>query len=106
MPLSVIEKTFTAKCFSVIHEQFAESQNGLSNLLCLLSLISQTAVDRDDVKHTVNMLSSTETDDAYMSEVATELQSFAYHTLLLALSEITYPFLTFLLTVLQGLSFT
>ena len=71
-PLSVIEENFTAKDFSVIHEQFAESQNGLTNLHSLLSVISQTAVDRDDVKHAINMLTSTETDDANMSEVATE----------------------------------
>ena len=51
------------------------------------------------------MLTSTETDDANMSEVATEVQTFAHHTLLLALSEITSPFFTFLLTVLQVLRF-
>ena len=32
-----------------------------------------------------------------MSEIATDLQTFDHHTLLLALSEITSPFLTFLL---------
>ena len=68
-------------------------------------MISQTAVDRDDVKHAINMLTSTETDDANMSKVATELQTFAHHTLLLALGEITSPFFTFLLTVLQMLCF-
>ena len=95
VPLSVIEENFTAKDFSAIHEQFAESQNGLTDLHSLLSVISQTAVDRDDVKHAINMLTSTETDDANMSEVATELQTFAHHTLVLALSEITSPFFTF-----------
>ena len=45
VPLSVIEDNFTAKEFSVIHEQFAESQNGLTDLHSLLSVISQTAVD-------------------------------------------------------------
>ena len=105
VPLSKIEENFTAKYFSVIHEQFAKSQNGLTNLHSLLSVISQTAEDRDDVKHTTNMLTSTKTDDANMSEVATELQTFANHTLLLALSEITSQFFTFLLTVLQVLCF-
>ena len=52
------------------------------------------------------MLTSTETDDANMFEVATELQTFVHHTLLLALSEISSPFFMFLLTVLQMLSFT
>ena len=69
-------------------------------------MISQTAVDQVLVKHIVNMLTSTETDGSNMSEVATELQNFAHHTLLLALSEITSPFFTFLQTVLQVLSLT
>ena len=61
---------------------------------------------RNDIKHAINLLTSTETYDANMSEVATELQTFAQHTSLLALSEITLPFFTFLLTVLQVLSFS
>ena len=40
-----------------------------------------------------------------MSEVATDLQTFAYRTLLFALSEITCPIVTFLFTVIQVLSF-
>ena len=56
------------------------------------------------------MLTSTETVDANMSEVATELLTFSHYTSLLALS-VTSPFYTCLLTVLQsvmlnfGLSF-
>ena len=104
-PLSVIEENFTAKDFSIIHEQFAESQNDLTDLQSRLSVISQTAIDWNDVKHAINMLTSTKTDNANMSEVATDLQTFTHHTLLLALSEITSPFFTFLLTVLQVLCF-
>jgi len=96
-PLTVIEENFTAKDFSCIHEQFAESQNGLTDLHSLLSVISQTAVDRDEVNIALNMLTSSETDDANTIEVATELQIFAHQTLLLALSEITSPVLTFVL---------
>ena len=44
-------------------------------------------------------------DDANMSEVAIELQTFALHILLLALSEITFTFFTFLLIVLPVLCF-
>ena len=105
MPLSVIKDNFTAKDFFGIHEQFVESQNCLIILHSPLSVISQTAVDRDDVKHAINMLTSTETDDANMCEVSTELHTFAHHTLLLALSEITSPFVTFLLTGFQVLCF-
>ena len=83
VPLSVIEENFTAKDFSVIHEQLAESQNGLTDLHLILFVISQKAVDRDDVKHVINMLTSTETDDANMSEVASELLTFAHHQSLL-----------------------
>ena len=105
-PLSVIEEeNFTAKDFSIIHEQFAKSQNDLTDLQSRLSVISQTAIDWDDVKHAINMLTSTKTDNANMSEVATDLQTFAHHILLLALSEITSPFFTFLLTILQVLCF-
>ena len=49
------------------------------------------------------MLTSTETDNA---NSMSELQTFADHTLPLALIDITSPFFTFLLTVLQVLSFT
>ena len=68
-------------------------------------MISQTAVDRDEVKNATNMMISTEDECANMSEVATDLQTFAHRTLLLALSEITSPIVTFLFTVIQVLSF-
>ena len=48
---------------------------------------------------------STEDESANMSEVATDLQTFAHRTLLLALSEITSPIVTFLFTVIEVLSF-
>ena len=105
VPLTVIKENFTAKDFSIIHEQFAESQNGLTDLHSLLSVISQTAVDRDEVKNAISMMISTEDESANMSEVATDLQTFAHRTLLLALSEITSPIVTFLFTVIQVLSF-
>ena len=104
-PLSVIEENFTAKDFSIIHEQFAESQNDLTDLQSRLSVISQTAIDWNDVKHAINMLTSTKTDNANMSEIATDLQTFDHHTLLLALSEITFPFLTFLLNCFTSVMF-
>ena len=103
--LTVIKENFTAKDFPIIHEQFAESHNGLTDLHSLLSAISQTAVDRDEVKNAINMMISTEEESANMSEVATDLQTFAHRTLLLALSEITSPIVTFLFTVIQVLSF-
>ena len=53
----------------------------------------------------INMMISTEDESANMSEVATDLQTFAHRTLLLALSEITSPIVTFLFTVIQVLSF-
>ena len=68
-------------------------------------MISQTAVDRDEVKNAINMMISTKDESANMSEVATDLQTFAHRTLLLALSEITSPIVTFLFTVIQVLSF-
>ena len=105
VPLTVIKENFTAKDFSIIHEQFAESQNGLTDLHFLLSVISQTAVDRDKVKNAINMMISTEDESANMSKVATDLQTLVHRTLLLALSEITSPIVTFLFTVIQVLSF-
>ena len=58
VPLTVIKENFTAKDFFIIHEQFAESQNGLTDLHSLLSVISQTAVDRDEVKNAINVMIS------------------------------------------------
>ena len=84
VPLTVIKENFTAKDFSIIHEQFAESQNGPTDLHSLLSVISQTTVDRDEVKNAINMMISTEDESANMSEIATDLQTFAHRTLLLA----------------------
>ena len=78
VPLTVIKENFTAKDFSIIHEQFAESQNGLTDLHSLLSVISLTAVDRDEVKNAINMMISTEDESANMSEVATDLQTFSF----------------------------
>ena len=105
VPLTVIKENFTAKDFSIIHEQFSESQNGLTDLHSLLSVISQTAVDRDEVKNVINMMISTEDESAYMSEVATDLQTFAHRSLLLALTEITSPIVTFCFAVIQVFSF-
>ena len=86
VPFTVIKENFTAKDFSIIHEQFAESQNGLTDLHFLLSVISQTAVDRDEVKNAINMMISTKDESVNMYEVATDLQTFAHRTLLLALT--------------------
>ena len=63
--LSLIEENFTANDFSVIYEQFVESQNSVYQFAFAIvcDLISQTAIDRDDVKHDMNMLTSNETDD-------------------------------------------
>ena len=98
--LTVIKENFSAKDFSIIHEQFAESQSRLTDLHSLLSVISQTAVDRDEVKNANNMMISTKDESANLSEVATDLQTFAHRTLLLPLSKITSPIVTFLFTVI------
>ena len=105
VPLSVIKENFTAKDFSIIHKQFAESQNGRTNFHSLLFVILQTAVDRNEVKNASNMMISTEDESANMSEVATDLTNFRPRTLLFTLSEIPSLIVTFLFTVIQVLSF-
>ena len=47
------------------------------------------------------MLKSSENDDANMTEVSKELQTFAHQSLLLALSEISLPIITLLFFILQ-----
>ena len=99
--LTTIDDNFTAKDFSFLHQKFAETQNGLTDLHSLLSAISQTAVDRDQIKQAISMLKSSENDDADMTEVSQELQTFAYQSLLLALSEISSPIITLFFFILQ-----
>ena len=50
------------------------------------------------------MLKSSENDDANMTAVSKELQTFAHQSLLLALSEISSPIITLLFFILQILS--
>ena len=47
------------------------------------------------------MLKSSENDDANMTEVSKELQTFTHQSLLLALSEISSPVITLLFFILQ-----
>ena len=101
VPLTTIDDNCTAKDFSFLHQKFAETQNGLTDLHSLLSAISQTAVDRDQIKQAISMLKSSENDDADMTEVSQELQTFAHQSLLLALSEISSPIITLFFFILQ-----
>ena len=98
---TTIEDNFTAKDFSFLHQKFAETENGLTDMHSLLSAISQTAVDRDQIKQVITLLKSSENDDANMTAVSKELQTFADQSLLLALSEISSPIITLLFFILQ-----
>ena len=101
VPLTTIEDNFTAKDFSFLHQKFAETENGATDLRSLLCAISQTAVDRDQIKQAITMLKSSENDDANMTAVSKELQTFAHQSLLLALSEISSPIITVFFFILQ-----
>ena len=71
----------------------------------ILSVLSQTAVDRQEMKTAMQKLTTSEKDDANINQVTTSLQNFAHQTLLLALSEISSPFVTVIFIVLQILAF-
>ena len=104
--LSTFNEKFTACDFSSKFHQFAENQNGLTDLQSILSVPSQTAVDKQEIKTAIQMLPYTsEKDDANISQVTTSLQNFALQTLLLALSEIPSSFVTAIFMALQILAF-
>ena len=110
VPLTTIEDNFTAKDFSFLHQKFPETENGLTDLHSLFSAVSQTAVDRDQIKQAITMLKSSENDDANMTAVSKELLTFTHQSLLLALSEISSPIITLLFLFFKfwvpyGLSF-
>ena len=108
IPLSTFNENFTATDFSSTFHQFAENQNGLTDLRSILSVLSQTAVDRQEMKTmktAMQMLTTSEKDDANINQVTTSLQNFAHRTLLLALSEISSPFVTIIFMALQILAF-
>ena len=90
---------------TVIFHQFAENQNGLTDLQFTLSVLSQTAVDRQEIKTAIQMLTTSEKDDANINQMTTSLQNFAHQTVLLALSEISSPFVTVIFMALQILAF-
>ena len=104
IPLSTFNENFTATDFSSTFHQFAEIQNGLTDLRSILSVLSQTAVDRQEMKTAVQMLTTSEKDDANINQVTTSLQNFAHQTLL-ALSEILSPLVTVIFMALQILAF-
>ena len=53
----------------------------------------------------MRLFSSSEDEDANLTQVSSTLQNLAHHTLLLALSEIYSPFVTAILFLLQILAF-
>ena len=101
MPFTTIEDNFTAEDFFFLRQKIAETENGLTDLHSLLSAISQTAVDRDKIKQAISVLKLSENDDANMTEVSKELQTFAHQSFSLALSEISSPIITLLFFILQ-----
>ena len=105
IPLSTFNEKFTATDFSSTFHQFAENQNGSTDLRSILSVLSQTAVDRQEMKTAMQMLTTSEKDDANINQVTTSLQNFAQQTLLLTLSEISSPFVTVIFMALQILAF-
>ena len=105
IPLSTFNENFTATDFSSTFYQFAENQNGLTDLRSILSVLSQTAVDRQEMKTAMQMLTTSKKDDVNINQVTTSLQNFAHQTLLLALSEISSPFVTVIFMALQILAF-
>ena len=75
------------------------------DLRSILSVLSQTAVDRQEMKTAMQMLTTSEKDDANINQVTTSHQNFAHQTLLLALNEISSPFVTVIFIALQILAF-
>ena len=105
IPLTTFKQKFHTITYTAHFHSLGDKQNSLTDLLSLLSFLSQTFVDTENLKNTMKLLSSTENDDADLNKVSSTVQTFAHRTLLLALSEISSPFVTALLFLLQVLSF-
>ena len=100
VPLTTIDDNFMAKDFSFLHRKLAEIENELTDLHSLLSAISHTALDRNQIKQAISMLTSSENDNSNITVVSKELQIFAYQSLLLASSEISSPIIILLFFIL------
>ena len=94
VPLTVITDTISVKDFADIHQAVTETHNGLTDLNSLIATIVQTAVDRDKLQQAIFSLQASEVYDANFSVVTNSVRHFARHTFLLALEELSTPFIT------------
>ena len=78
-----------------------ETHNGLTDLNSLLATIAQTAVDRDKLQQAISWLQASEVYDANFSVVTNSVRHFAQHTFLLALEELSTPFITIMVILIH-----
>ena len=104
VPLTVITDTISVKDFADIHQAVTETHNGLTDLHSLIATIAQTAVDRDKLQQAIFSLQASEVYDANFSVVTNSVRHFARHTFLLALEELSTPFITIMVLLIQILT--
>ena len=106
IPLKTITDTsFPFTDFAARFHETDSNPNGLTDLHSLLSVLQQTSVDTETIKNSMQLLSSSDVEDADIGQVSSKLQNFAHQTMLLALSEISSPIVTVILFSLQVLAF-
>ena len=81
-----------------------ETYNGLTDLHSLIATIAQTAVDRDKLQKAIFSLQASEVYDTNFSVVTNSVRHFAQHTFLLALEELSTPFITIMVILIQILT--
>ena len=81
-----------------------ETHYGLTGLHSLIATIAQTAVDRDKLQQAISSLQASEVYDANFSVVTNSVRHFARHTFLLALEELSTPFITIMVILIQILT--
>ena len=82
----------------------SEIHNGLTDLHSLLATISQIALDRDKLQLAIFSVQASEVYDANFSIVTNSVCYFACHIFLLALKELSTPFITVVVILIQILT--
>ena len=105
IPLTSVRNELVSTDYTSVLHKISNTQNGITDLHSILSVLSQTAAEKAQIHTAMQLLGSSEQDDANLTQVTNSIQSFAHKTLLLAISEISSPFLTAFIFLLQFLAF-
>ena len=104
VPLTVITDTISVKDFVDRHQAVKETRNGLTDLHSLIATIAQTAADGDKLQQAISSLQASEVYDANFSVVTNFVRHFVRHTFLLSLEELSTPFITIMVILIQILT--